>query len=797
MALRMLSELPQTFVAVISGRALGDLAKRTRDAGDIHLVGSHGSEFEPGFAPATEDARRLLAEIIEESNQIAERYPGAIIEVKPASLAFHYRNISPELAVDALHAIHNGPATRPGVHLRKGKKVVELSVVKTNKGVALGRLRQRVGATAVIFVGDDLTDEDAFVTLSAADLALKVGEEPTAAHHRVAATDHVAPLLVHLAQTRSSWLAGAEAIPIQDHAMLSDQRTVALIAPNGRIAWLCLPRIDSSAVFAEILGGPSAGFFEVRPAEQSSAVAQEYVGDSFVLRTIWADITVTDYLDASGGRAYQRAGRTDLIRTIEGRGRVEVTFAPRLDFGRLPTRLVPGPHGITVEGSVDAFVLFSPGIKWEIVEEGQNQTARATIELTGDPVVLDLRYGTANLEAASSDEPRRREQNQRFWQGWTAGLSLPRIATDEVRRSALVLKGLVYGPTGAIAAAATTSLPECAGGMRNWDYRFCWPRDAAISAHALVMLGFTGPALKFLDWIQGILEGSEPGSFVRPVYSVTGRHLGAEAEIPQLAGYRGSRPVRVGNSAAHQVQLDVFGPVADLIAALTLRGAPVTPEHWQLTERMVDAVSKHWREPDHGIWEVRLSRRHYVHSKVMCWLTVDRAIAIGKYVGFSRPQWHGLRDEIAADVLEKGWSESAGSFGSSYEELSPDAAVLWVGLGGLVPASDPRFVKTIEFVERTLRRGSTVFRYRFDDGLPGIEGGFNLCTSWLIEAYARVGRIEAAMELFEKYLQLAGPTGLIAEESAADNGHALGNYPQAYSHAGLIRAAMVLDGYRN
>ncbi len=794
-ALRMLSALPQTHVAVISGRALGDLAKRAEEAGDVHLVGSHGSEFELGFAAALPDtARQLLGDIIADAEQIAQRFPGAHVERKPTAIAFHFRNVDEPLAASAAEAVARGPGVRPGVYVRQGKKVVELSVVNTNKGLALERLRQRIGATAVMFLGDDVTDEDAFAALSGSDVGVKVGPGVSRAAYRIADTVEVARVLAQVAERRGQWLAGAEAVAIDQHSLLSDQRTAALVGPTGRIVWLCLPRIDSPAVFAELLGGANAGYFEVRPVGDARPMQQAYAGHSLLLQTRWPTFQVTDYMDASAGRAFQRAGRTDLLRVVEGRGKVAVTFAPRLDFGRIATQLVQAEGGIAVEGSIDPLVLVAPGIRWDIFSEGPHQTARCVIDLADEPLVLELRYGTANLDAAVVREPIRREQNVRFWQGWADSLSLPAVAPEMVRRSALVAKALTYGPTGAIAAAATTSLPECFGGTRNWDYRFCWPRDAAIAAHAMVLLGVTGPAMKLLDWMLGILDRLDPASLISPVYTVSGGHLGGEGEIPHLAGYRGSRPVRVGNAAAHQVQLDVFGPLAELIAALGERGASVTPEHWRLTERMVESVIRHWSEPDHGIWEIRLPRRQHVHSKVMCWYTMDRALSVARYLGRKRPEWADVRDRIAADVLENGWSRAAQVFGTSYDDPSPDAATLWIGLSGLLAPNDPRFTATVDYVERVLRRGPTVYRYRFDDGLPGLEGGFNLCTTWLVEALARSGKRHEASELFDQYVRLAGPTGLLAEEFAPESRQALGNFPQVYSHAGLIRAACVLAG---
>jgi trehalose 6-phosphate phosphatase len=795
-ALRALSELPQTHVALISGRALSDLAARTPDVADVHLVGSHGSEFEPGFAqPLSEETRRLLERVKGAVSGAASQHAGFVVEEKPASLAFHYRNVDDATAAAAVDAIERGPGSWPGVHVRHGKKVIELSVVQTDKGSALRRLRQRLGATAVLFLGDDVTDEDAFDTLGGPDIGVKVGPGDTRAQHRAADTVAVARVLARVAERRADWLAGSHAVPIEQHSILSDQRTVALLSPAGRIVWLCVPRIDSSAVFAELVGGPTAGYFDVRPLAPAAPLSQEYVGDTFILQTRWPTLTVTDYLDCGGGRAFQRAGRTDLIRVLQGAGRIRVTFAPRLDFGRMETRLRIADQGIEVEGSIDALVLRAPGLPWRLVDEGRHQTAMAEFELGSEPCVLEFRYGTANLEADPRPEADRRARTNRFWSGWAATLSLPPIARDLVRRSALVLKALCYGPTGAIAAAATTSLPEYAGGIRNWDYRFCWPRDAALAAATLVQLGATGPAIKFLDYVLGILDQSEPSSLLCPVYTVTGGHLGAEGEIAELAGYRGSRPVRVGNLAAQQVQLDVFGPVADLLACLAERGEALSSEHWRMLEGIVGAIQRRWREPDHGIWEVRRPRQHHVHSKVMCWQTVDRALRVALYLGRRRPDWNVVREEIAADILAHGYSATCHAFCATYGDHEPDAATLAVGLSGLLPPDDPRFRSTVDHVESNLRAGPTVYRYRYDDELPGAEGGFNLCTSWLIEAYARIGRLDAAHALFEQYVALAGPTGLFSEEFDPATRCALGNFPQAYSHLGLINAALTLAAH--
>ena len=796
-ALNGLAAMPQTHVAVISGRALSDLADRTREAEDLHLVGSHGSEFDPGFASALPpQAVELRERLARELGKIADQCPGARLEHKPAAIAFHYRNAGQQDSAAAIEAVAKGPAAIPGVHVRHGKMVIELSVVETNKGTALSRIRQRLGATATIFFGDDTTDEDAFALLSGPDVSVKVGEGDTRAAYRVEDTYEAARYLARLSELRGAWIAGSHVDPIDHHAFLSDQRTFALVNPAGRIVWMCVPRLDAPALFAELLGGPTAGFFEIAPADgdgDGKSLGHHYCGDTFVLETRWPSFRVMDYLDCSEGRPFQRAGRTDLIRVLEGKGHARIRFAPRLDFGRTPTQLHAEDGGLSVEGGTDLIVLRAPGVEWKIVGEGSHQTAEATTELNDEPLVLELRYGTGNLGPPVAPESARRQQSQGFWARWAQSLKVPSLHADAVRRSALVLKGLCYGPTGGMAAAATTSLPEYPGSIRNWDYRYCWPRDAALASAALVRLGSTGSAVRFLDWMLGILDQSESCDRLRPVYTVSGGHLPAEADISALHGYRGSRPVRIGNAAAGQVQLDVFGPIADLIALLAERGVALSSEHWRLIELLVGAVEARWGEPDHGIWEVRTHKRHYLHSKIMCWQTVDRGLRVAAYLGRKRPEWSSFKKQIADEVLAKGYCEKLSAFRGAYEFDELDAATLHVGLSSLLPPDDQRFISTVEQIQKRLRKGPTVVRYLYDDGLPGAEGGFHLCTAWLIESLALIGRRDEARSMLDEYVRLSGPTGLMSEEFDPESETSLGNFPQAYSHLGLINCAVLLS----
>mgnify|MGYP000900576782 CR=1 FL=1 len=788
-----LASLPHTGGAVISGRGLIDLRARLGEAPGVTAVGSHGLESDTSLAdglPASQ--RELLRELRAAMEQVARDLPGVEIEMKTVSLTVHFRNATPADAERAAFAAATMAEGLEGVYLLSALAAVELLVCPPNKGRAVETLRRHLGATAVVYIGDDTTDEHAFETLTPADVGIRVGEGPTAARWRLEHQSGVAGSLRTLFETRRQWLLERRLIPIERHALLSDQRCVAIIDPRGGVAWMGAPRIDSPALFAGLVGGP--GVFTVTPADADGEPVQTYEPDSLVLRTGWPGLRITDYLDASQGRPYQRAGRCELVRVVSCEVPTQAVFAPRLDYGRVPTRLVRTPGGLLVEGWHEPIALVSPGVAWTIAFDGEHHTAKAQLAPGQEPLVLELRYGTANLTPSVLSEASRRTQTYRFWSAWAGSLALPSLHRDLVRRSALTLKALCHGPSGAIAAAATTSLPEHLGGVRNWDYRFCWPRDAALAAASLIRLGNTGVAMRLLDWLAGVVQRCDSPESLRPLYAVDGADVPTEAELSDLAGYGDSRPVRIGNLAAHQVQLDVFGPIVNLVAMLAERGAPVTPEHWRLVEAMVRAVEARWREPDHGIWEIRGPKRHHVHSKTMCWHAVDRALTVASLgMGASRPGWERLRDEIRADVLTHGWSERAGAFTGSYGEHWIDAASLAVGLSGLIAADDPRWRSTVEATERELCDGGFVRRYREADGLPGQEGAWFICTAWLIEALATLGRTNQAREMLDRVAEKAGPLGMFTEEIDPSLGICLGNFPQAYSHLGFIDAAVRLS----
>ncbi|MFD2417507.1 trehalose-phosphatase [Amycolatopsis pigmentata] len=789
-ALRSLAGLHETTTAVISGRALRDLAILSRLPGEVHLVGSHGSEFDIGFVHALDaKARDLHRRLESELNRLAEGVPGVQMEVKPASIAVHVRRAEEEAAKEVLASIHSGPCTWPGVTTTDGKQVVELAVVQTDKGRALDTLRHQVGATAAIFLGDDVTDEKAFARLSGPDIGVKVGNGETLAGYRISGPEDVATVLAFILEERRNWLYGEQAPPIERLSMLANERSVALVTPDARLTWLCHPGPDAPALFADLLGGSGAGHFSIKPHRNGLPLGQRYLPNTMTVETRWSRLLVTDYLEPGGP-----AHRTDLVRVISGSAEASVVFAPRPEFGGVPVRLVAEEDGLRVLGTSEPIVLRAPGLSWEITSDGLHDTASAVVQPTAqDPVVLELRCGTTSLGPHELSEVDRRARAGAFWSDWASGLKLPHVETELVARSALTLRGLCNSDTGGVLAAATSSLPEEIGGVRNWDYRYCWIRDAAMTVRELVGLGSVQEAEGYLRWLHDVLGTLAGPERLHPLYTISGTQLGAEAVIESLPGYAGSRPVRVGNLANHQVQLDVFGPVVELVCSLAEVRGELRDEDWQLVRAMAEAVSRRWSEPDHGIWEERHVPRHRVYSRVMCWVTIDRAIKLADI--YERPiteGWPELRDAIATDVLTNGWNGEVQAFTTAYDGTDLDAASLFVGLSGLLDPSDERFQHTVTAIEAELRSGSTVYRYRRDDGLPGGEGGFHLCAAWLIEAYLLSGRRTEAEELFEQLIDAAGPTGLLPEQYDPIAERSLGNHPQAYSHLGLIRCAKLL-----
>lgn len=791
-ALRSLSEMPGTTICVISGRSLGDLRPRFDHLPRVRLIGSHGYEFDPGeLVPLTPEQLEMRQQV----KSIMERYqaqcPGSAIETKDYSTAFHYRMVEPAIAEQFLPPLRRELTAVTGIALKEGKCVVECLSVQTNKGAALTRVRESYRPQGTIFIGDDATDEDAFAALAGNGLTIKVGPGRTQAQYRIEDPSDTALLIQLLLEYRAQALSRLPDSQISDHVFLSDLRSGALLDPRGTVVWQCLPRFDSPPIFSALLGGATAGFFSVTALEDSQLPHQQYEDDALISVTSWSRITVIDYLICSEQRALQRAGRSDFMRHIRGSGVVEVVFAPRLDFGRVATRLSVSKEGVTVEGGTLPMILVAPGgWKWTVANEGHHQTATGVREFRDEEVVLELRSGTRSFQYEKVSPAVRLEQTRRYWSSWVDTLQLPKSHEQLLSRSAQVMRGLIYGPNGAAVAAVTTSLPETLGGVRNWDYRFCWPRDSALTATALARLGDVVPGIRLLDWFFEVFEDSGAHSFLGPVYTITGAPLMGEAEIENIWGYGGSRPVRIGNLAANQLQLDVLGPIAALLRTLAERGVPLSYEHGRLAEQMVELVQTRWHEADSGIWEIRGEPRHYVHSKLMCWYAVAECIRVGEYLALPTKHWVELRDQIRADIEQHGFSESKNAYVSAYGFEEPDAAVLWLFLTNFHAPDHPRMRSTLNWLRDTLYERGTMYRYRFDDGLPGKEGGFHICLAWLVSSLQLIGDHDEAQRLLDELIGLAEPHGLLSEQWEPDLKKALGNYPQAYSHIGLVNAVL-------
>jgi trehalose-phosphatase len=789
--LRALALLPATTVAVVSGRALRDLAALSRLPAEVHLVGSHGSEFDLDFVHALDSAEReLLARIVAECSDLVRAVPGAHVEVKPAGVTVHVRRADPDRGRALLNAVREGPARVPGVYAREGKQILELSVVHSDKAEAVALLRHRVAATAVIFIGDDVTDESVFMSLSGPDVSVKVGEGATAAGSRLAGPEDVARLLAELAAEREDWLLGGHATPIEDHLLLSDRHTVALLDPRGSVSWMCAPEPDSPALFASLLGDRTSGVFTVEAAHGDPPLMQAYLPDTMIARTRWAGLTVVDYLDGD-------PGQPRLVRAITGSQPARITFAPRPQFGTTTVMLTAVEDGVHVTGSAEAVVLSSPGVTWSVGDDGGGQSATAVVM---PPCVLELRFGTDDVAADPRPESDRRQGVVDRDRRWLRALALPGVRPDAEARAALTLRALTHESTGAILAAATTSLPESMGGVRNWDYRYCWIRDAALSVRALVRCGSIVEAEAFIEWLHRVVDRAASPERLHPLYTLHGRELGPEATVESLPGYAGSRPVRVGNAAQGQVQLDVFGPVVALIHEVALVRGFVRTRDWDVVLAMVDAVTRRWNEADHGIWEIRDRPRHHIHSRMMCWLALDRAVSLAEFVGdqfeHDAAAWCAVGDEIRSDIETNGFDEGLFAYVAAYDRRVCDAAVLQ-GFAEGYPAPMERRLGTIAAIERELRTAAGVYRYHYDDGLPGYEGAMHICAAWLAVAYAGVGEITDAVELLDALLASAGPTGLLPEQVDPLSGAGLGNHPQAYSHLGVLAAGWAIAEVRS
>jgi GH15 family glucan-1,4-alpha-glucosidase len=573
-------------------------------------------------------------------------------------------------------------------------------------------------------------------------------------------------------------------LPINHHGLIGDLHTAALVGEDGRVVWLPWPRFDSPSIFAALLDHERGGDWLLAPAE-SHTVTQRYEDETAILITTF---------ESQGGEAELRDWMTpwdgdapthDLCRVLRcTHGEIEVIgrFAPRPDYAREPAALSADNGGIVFHAGDLRLTLVSDGA-WTI--DGESATLRTTLR-AGEEIRCVL---ISNGSCAIDQIDEKLAQTRGFWEQWVSRSTYDGLWPQAVRRSAITLKLLTYAPTGAVVAAPTTSLPEWIGGIRNWDYRYTWLRDASLTLAALYHVGHAEEARHFFQWLDE--RARQYHTPLQIMYGIAGENDLEEHELEHLEGYRGSRPVRIGNGAYDQVQLDVYGGVVDAAYVIEREGDLLTPEMWAELREEIDYVCAHWHEPDHGIWEMRMPLRHHTFSKLMCWVTLDRGLRIAEIEGWEhdRERWAQTRESIRASILRDGWSESRQAFTMMYGEPHLDASLLIMPAVNFLPGDDPRVVATVERIDEELGRGALVYRYLMDDGLPGEEGAFLLCSFWMVDALVMMGRVDEATERFQSLLSHCGPHGLLSEEVDPASGTALGNYPQAFSHIGLINSA--------
>ncbi|WP_179401723.1 glycoside hydrolase family 15 protein [Burkholderia guangdongensis] len=583
---------------------------------------------------------------------------------------------------------------------------------------------------------------------------------------------------------------------IEDYALVGDGHTAALIAKDGSVDWLCWPRFDSGACFAALVGTPEHGRWLLAPAADAAVThtARRYRGDTLILETDYesADgaVTVVDFMPPGNGWS-------ELVRIVVGRRgtmKMRMDLVLRFDYGfSIPwvTQLAR-EDGIKAIAGPDTVVLRTP-----VPLTGKNLHTRAEFTVSADErVPFSLGYAASHLRPPPARDPHSMlARTENYWLEWSSRCQVKGRYAAAVRRSLITLKALAYEPTGGIVAAPTTSLPEQLGGTRNWDYRFCWLRDATITLLALMRGGYFDEARAWRTWLGRVMAGSPEQ--IQIMYGIAGERRLPEMELDWLPGYQGAKPVRVGNGAAHQLQLDVFGEVMAALHLARVGGLQADDTVWSVQCTLLDHLEKIWREPDEGIWETRGGRRHFTFSKVMAWVAFDRAIKSAEM--FRLPgaleRWRGLRDAIHEDVCANAWNPAKRAFAQSYGSDELDASVLLMPLLGFLPPDDPRIVGTVEAIERELLHDGLVMRYRttdYDDGLPPGEGTFLACSFWLVDNYALLGRIGDAHRLFNRLLSLTNDLGLLAEEYDPITGRLVGNFPQAFSHVALVHTAMNL-----
>ncbi|GGU63096.1 GH15 family glucan-1,4-alpha-glucosidase [Streptomyces cavourensis] len=588
---------------------------------------------------------------------------------------------------------------------------------------------------------------------------------------------------------------------IEDYALIGDMQTAALVCRDGTADWLCLPRFDSHAVFAGLLGTEEHGFWRLSPArpegtEPLPADRRRYRGDSLILESEWdtprGTVRVTDFMPP-------RDGAPQLIRIVEGvSGRVPMRSELRMRFsyGRVTpwvhkvdgrTVAVAGPDSVWLDTQADTY--------------GENLTTYSDFTVgPGDRVAFTISWQPSHREPPALPDPEGSlEATELFWREWVDQCTYHGPYREAVVRSLITLKALTYAPTGGIVAAPTTSLPEEIGGVRNWDYRYTWLRDAAITLSSLLRTGYREEARAWREWLLRAVAGDPEN--LQIMYGIAGERELGEAELDWLPGYENSAPVRVGNGAANQLQLDVYGEVTEALHLAHMTGLTRNDYAMGLQLKLIEYLEKHWEEPDEGIWEVRGPRRHFVHSKVMAWVAVDRTIKLVESGDVEGPleRWYELRDDIHRDVCERGYDKERNTFTQSYGSKELDASLLLIPQMGFLPPDDKRVIGTIEAIQRELStEDGFILRYPTEgeeagvDGLEGDEGAFLACSFWMADDLAMIGRVDEARRLFEKLLSLRNDLGLLAEEWDSRLQRQVGNFPQAFSHVPLIDTALRL-----
>ena len=591
-------------------------------------------------------------------------------------------------------------------------------------------------------------------------------------------------------------------VPIEDHGIIGDLHTAALVATNGDIDWLCLPRFDSPSVFGALLDSERGGRFSVR-CVGANRTKQMYLPDSNVLLTRFlgehsvgevVDFMVAHEHGAGHGDGQESAHQLiRQVRAVRGEVTVEIRCDPSFDYGRARSEVdVVEGAGAFFSSAAGQFVLRSTV---PLEREGTAAVSRSVLR-EGQSLALALSREGSIHPLNNAEVARLLQQTLAYWQRWISKSRYHGRYREMVERSALTLKLLVHDPTGALVAAPTTSLPEAIGGVRNWDYRYTWVRDAAFSVYALMRLGFTEEAGGFMGWLEARCTEAPDGGGLRVLYGLDGSEPAAETVLDHLSGYRGSRPVRIGNGAADQLQLDIHGELMDSVYLFNRYAEPISYDLWVALCRQLEWLEKHWEEPDHGVWEVRGPQQRFTYSALMTWVAFERANRIAMARGLPSPltTWREVADRAYLHVQQSCWNPQRRSFVQFPGSSTLDASALVMPLVKFVGPRDPRFLATLGRSEQELVTDSLVHRYRTDgtDGFDDPEGTFTLCSFWYVEALTRAGRITQARQTFEKMLTYANHVGLYAEE-IGPSGEALGNFPQAFTHLALISAAVNLD----